>query len=81
MPVPIADRLRELLLEVSSEETLGCTFVSGGKLHGVGIRSPFYCANCGQSRIWHVVAEGLVTIAAAEDIVRISRASEGGQSV
>ena len=76
---PIADRLRALVIEMAGEATLTCRFRPGGRLHGVGIRSHFYCEDCGQAEMWHVVAEGVAVIATAEEIIRSADTSREGQ--
>ena len=77
---PLSVRLRALIVQHASEETIGCEFKPGGKLGGVGIRSHLYCANCSQGLIWHEVAEGLATIATAEEIIRSAGESRGGSA-
>jgi hypothetical protein len=67
---PLSARLRELVVDMAGTATLTCTFAPGGRLHGVGIRAPFYCANCGQARHWHLVAEAATFAAAVEDGAR-----------
>lgn len=77
---PLSERLRALLIEHASEATLTCRFVPGGQFGGVGIRSHLYCANCRQGHLWHLVAEGLATIATAEEILRSAGESRGGSA-
>jgi hypothetical protein len=72
---PISVRLRALIVGVCGEATLTCTFRPGGRKFGqVGIRSPFYCEDCGASIMWHEVAEGLRSVVTAEEIIRAHRA-------
>src|SRR4051812_27288959 len=74
---PIGERLRKLVVTVAGEPTVMCEFRPGGRLNGVGIRSKLYCENCGQSLIWHEVAEGVRFIAEVEDGLRRANAEEG----
>jgi hypothetical protein len=75
MNAPLSARLRELVVDMAGTATLTCTFAPGGRLHGVGIRAPFYCANCGQARHWHhLVAEAATFAAAVEDGARAAAA-------
>lgn len=68
---PISVRLRALIVGVCGEATLTCRFRPGGRKFGeVGIRSPFYCEDCGASLMWHEVAEGLRSVVTAEEIIR-----------
>lgn len=60
--VGLVDRLREDVLQFAGRATLTCTFVPGGKLDGAGIRSHLYCADCGQARVWHDVADAAAAL-------------------
>jgi hypothetical protein len=72
----LSERLRTLVVDMASEETLTCDFLPGGQFHGVGICSHFYCARCCQARHWHDVAEAAALAAAVEDGAR--RAADEG---
>lgn len=76
-PAPVSERLRALLVNQAGEAVLTCTFQPGGKFGGVGIRSHLYCAHCSQGLMWHEVAAGLATIAAAEAIIAAQAEEDG----
>lgn len=74
---PLSERLAASVRgQLGGEATLTCEFKAGGRLHGVGIRAPFYCQHCGGSLVWHEVAEAVAVIAAIEEGARRVRAEE-----
>lgn len=70
-PATLVERLRADVVNHAGVATLSCVFEPGGKLHGVGIASDLYCRRCGQSRIWHDVAEAAAIVAACEAAAKL----------
>ena len=64
LPVPptLVERLRDDIVRHCGPAPLSCTFVPGGKLHGVGISSELYCQTCHCPRLWHDVAEAAAIV-------------------
>lgn len=71
VPPPLSVRLAAYVVTHAGTGPLTCTFVPGGKLHGVGIPSVLWCAACLQAAMWHDIGAAAALAARVEASERL----------